>query len=273
MSLLVRTWNVFHGNAVPPERDAFLEQMVALALADDPDVLCLQEVPVWALARLGEWSGATAVGVVAQRPRVGPLPWPAEAGRAVTDLHHGLLRSAFTGQANAILVPRRHRLLGEDALVLNPPAFRRAQARSLELDFVARLAWAKERRVCQAVRIELADGGTLALANLHATSYGADDRIADAELRRAAAFLETFARDGEPAALAGDTNIEPGRSATLGQLVADGFSPPAAGIDQILVRGLHASAPQPWPKERRTVAGRVLSDHAPVDLVLEPTVG
>jgi len=44
--LLVRTWNLFHGNAVPPERRAFLEEMVRLAAADGPDVLALQEVPV-----------------------------------------------------------------------------------------------------------------------------------------------------------------------------------------------------------------------------------
>ncbi|HVS85818.1 MAG TPA: endonuclease/exonuclease/phosphatase family protein [Gaiellaceae bacterium] len=268
MPLLVRTWNVFHGNAVPPERDAFLEQMIRLAAGDDPDVVCLQELPVWALARLETWSGMAVVAAPAQRPGLGPLPWPAEAGRAVTDLHHGLLRSALTGQANAVLVARRHRPIGEDSLVLNPPAFRRAQARSLGLDLVARLAWAKERRVCQAVRIELADGGTLALANLHATSYGADDRLADAELHRAAVFLETFARSGEPVVLAGDTNVEPGRSATLEQLAAEGFSTPAPGIDQILARGLRASAPETWPVERRTVDGRVLSDHAPVEVTL-----
>ena len=46
MSLLVRTWNVFHGNASPPERHGFLEQMVRLATEDRPDVLCLQELPV-----------------------------------------------------------------------------------------------------------------------------------------------------------------------------------------------------------------------------------
>ena len=30
MPLLVRTWNLFHGNAAPPERSAYLEQMVQL---------------------------------------------------------------------------------------------------------------------------------------------------------------------------------------------------------------------------------------------------
>ena len=33
MPLLVRTWNVFHGNAVPPERRAFLDRVVQLHFA------------------------------------------------------------------------------------------------------------------------------------------------------------------------------------------------------------------------------------------------
>ena len=46
--MLVRTWNLFHGNALPPERRTFFDEMITLATADDPDVLCVQEVPVWA---------------------------------------------------------------------------------------------------------------------------------------------------------------------------------------------------------------------------------
>ena len=80
MPLLVRTWNLFHGNAVPPERRAFLEQMVRLASADRPELLCLQEVPVWALGRLAAWSGMTAVGVVAARA---PLMCPVTVRPAV----------------------------------------------------------------------------------------------------------------------------------------------------------------------------------------------
>ena len=188
MALVVRTWNVFHGNAVPPERRAYLEQMVRLATGDDPDVVCLQEVPIWALAQLEKWSGMAVAPAVARPPRLGPLPGPAEAGRVVTDLNHGLLRSAFTGQANAILVERRHRILDAETIALNERGFRRAQARWLSLDPVTRLAWAKERRVCQAVRIAVGGADeTLLVANLHTTSYEADQRIADAELRRAAA--------------------------------------------------------------------------------------
>ena len=267
MSLLIRTWNVFHGNAVPPERAAFLEEMVRLVVADDPDVVCLQEVPAWALGRLGDWSGTSAVGARTAAPRLGPLPWPAELGRLLTEVNHGLFRSTFAGQGNAVLVARRHAVRDARVLVLNARAFRRAQARWLGLDLVDRLAWAKERRVCQAVRIET-DQGSVLVANLHTTSYAADERVPDAELRRAAVFLEALGRPDEPLVLCGDVNVRADRSRTLHDLVAEGFSQPAPGIDQVLVRGLAASEPVVWPEEQRRLDGRLLSDHAPVEVVV-----
>ena len=151
----------------------------------------------------------TAVGAVAASARIGPVPSTAAVGRALTDLNRGLLRSAFTGQANATLVSSRLRVLEERTLVLNPPPFRSAQARWLGLDLVSRLAWAKERRICLAVRVALPDGGTAVVGNLHATSFEADQRLADAELRRAAAFLDGLAAPGEPVFLCGDTNVPP----------------------------------------------------------------
>ena len=243
MPLLVRTWNVFHGNAVPPERRAYLEEMVRLAAADSPDILCLQEVPAWALARLGQWSGMTAIGAVAARPRA----VSAELGRLITELHHGHLRSVLTGQANAILVAPHLRVLEPRTLVLNPRRLRRA-------------LW--ERRVCQAVRID----GVAVVGNFHATSAPADVRIADGQLLRAAAFVDALALPGEPVILCGDANIAPGRGSSYEELRSWGYSEPAPGIDQILVRGLPATAPSVWPDERRRVGGRLLSDHAPVEL-------
>jgi len=107
--LLVRTWNVFHGNAVPPERRAYLREMVELVTADGPDVVCLQEVPVWALGRLEGWSGMHVFGAVGAQP----LLLSAGLGRLVTDLHHGILRSAVTGEGLATLVARRHAVIDE----------------------------------------------------------------------------------------------------------------------------------------------------------------
>src|SRR5439155_602785 len=76
--VLIRSWNLFHGNSVPPQREAFLDEMLRLVTADDPDVLCVQEVPAWELGRF-------TAGDVAARPAIGPLPIPAELGRRLTE--------------------------------------------------------------------------------------------------------------------------------------------------------------------------------------------
>ncbi len=267
--MLVRTWNLFHGNTKPPQRHAFLEEMVQLAVADAPDIVCLQEVPAWALPRLDDWSSYAAIGDVAARPAIGPLPSTAEVGRILTAIDHGLFRSAFSGQANAILVSPRLRVLERRALVLNPRSFRAAQARWLGLSTIARLAWRKERRVCQAVRVVAGDGRTVLVANLHATSYPPDERLADAELLRAATWLDALVRRGEPIVFAGDFNVTFERSRTLLDLTEEwGFSRPGTGIDHVLVRGAIIDGPRRWPLERRRRDDRLLSDHAPVEAIV-----
>jgi endonuclease/exonuclease/phosphatase family metal-dependent hydrolase len=141
--------------------------------------------------------------------------------RAVTAVHHGLLRSAVTGEADAILTREPMddlgvHVVGEERL----------------------------RRIAHAVDI---DGVTV--VNFHIDGdRGQFDRVV------------ALAR--ERSILAGDSNLV--------APVADGFSPPLTGsIDQILVRGLELrEGPSAWPLERRTVEGRVLSDHAPVEAVV-----
>jgi endonuclease/exonuclease/phosphatase family metal-dependent hydrolase len=269
--LLIRTWNIFHGNTKPPQRHAFLEEAVKLAVSDDPDVVCLQELPGWSLPRLEEWSGDAVASALAEAPSLGPLPSTTGIGRAITALHAGLLRSAFSGQGNAILVAPRLHVVDEHVCVLNPRPFRRAQAKWLGLGPLARLAWAKERRVCQAVRVS--NGArTLLVANLHATSYPPDERLADAELLRAFVYVDGIASPAEPTAVAGDFNVTLERSRTLQDVTAAdwGFSAGGPGIDQVLVRGLHVtSGPTAWTPERRERRGVLLSDHSPVDLVVE----
>lgn len=230
LSLLVRTWNVFHGRTVPPSGRTFLERMVALVTADGPDVVALQEVPVWALARLEDWSGMSAEGAVARRAKLGRL------GRRLTELAPDVFRSAFNGQANALLVGRSLRPVdGARTVVL--------RARGL-----------RERRVCQILRVAAADR-TILLANFHATAHA--HRRARMEIERVGALVA-----GEEAAIVcGDFNV-PGAGIA-------GFSAPSARIDQIVVRGLRFErATAPWPAERRRLDGRLLSDHAPVEAVV-----
>jgi endonuclease/exonuclease/phosphatase family metal-dependent hydrolase len=264
--LLVRTWNVFHGNTKPPTRKAFLEQMVRLASSDGPAVLCLQELPVWSLSRLESWSRMTAIADVTRRPTIGPFPSSVELGRILTELDHGLFRSAFTGQANAILFGAGLRVVEHRHLVLNSFRFRRTEARRLGLDPKRRRAWGRERRVLQAVRA-VRDEGTFVIGNVHATG-SSDRRLPDAELLRAAVFVDGLARPDEPVLLCGDFNLTVQRSRTLESLTEAewGFTGPTpVGIDHILVRGRPAGAPAVWPVERRTFGGRVLSDHPPVE--------
>lgn len=214
--MLVRTWNLFHGKPSPPGRLAFLEQMIGLATQDGPDVVCLQELPVWALPHLERWSGMHASTAVARRPL---LPVGA---RTVTALHHGLLRSAFTGEGDAILT--------------------REPARALGVHVVGET---KLRRIAHAVEI-----AGVTVVNFHIDGdRGQFDRV--------------LALAGERSIVAGDANLVAPD--------ADGFSPPLAGsIDQIFVRGLVLrEGPTPWPVDRRVLDGRVLSDHAPVEAVVE----
>ena len=233
MRLLVRSWNVFHGNADPPRRKGFLRRIVELASDDGPDVLCLQEIPVWALPRIDDWSGMTSFGAITRPPLwLGPLStW-------LTRIHQGLFRSGLAGQANAILVSPRH------------------AASDLGHERISDAG--RERRLVQAVRL---DGLGVVVGNLHASNEFVDPSVPRAELERARSFVERCATPDEIAVLAGDFNL---RDARL-----DGYTAAGDGIDHVLVRGAAAGPVEAWPRERRSVGGIVLSDHAPVDCVLE----
>jgi len=230
--VLVRSWNLFHGNTLPPGRRSRLEEMVRLATEDRPDVLCLQEVPLWALSRLPRWTGMNVRHVVTRRAVLG-----AWLGGAITRLHNGFFRSALAGQANAILLapglePREHRWLRIDE-------------------------HRREPRMCHAIRL---DG--LVVANLHATNDFRDPKVPAAEVVRAEAFVTDVA-SGDPCVLAGDFNL---RADLLHEL--PGWSALGPGIDHVLVRELFASPLAVWPVERRRQNGAVLSDHAPVEVTI-----
>jgi endonuclease/exonuclease/phosphatase family metal-dependent hydrolase len=216
--MLMRTWNLFHGKPARPGRRAFLRQMIELVTGDGPDVVCLQELPVWALPHLEAWSGMHASTAVARRPLL-PIGMLA---RAVTALHHGLIRSAVEGEAGAILT--------------------REPARGLGTTVVGN---EKLRRIAHAVELE-----GVTVVNFHIDG-------------KREQFDRVLALAPERSIVAGDANLV--------APVAEGFSPPLTGsIDQIFVRELALrEGPRAWPVDRRVVGGRVLSDHAPVEAVVE----
>lgn len=231
MSHLIRTWNVFHGNASPPRRHSYLVPALGLCVVDDPAVVCLQELPVWSLARIEAWTGYRCFAAVA-RPGVRPR----RLSGWVTRRWQGVIRSAVSGQANAILV-RRDLAAGA-------------------LGVVQVSEGRRERRVAHAVRV----AGIGVVANAHLTQR--DLAAGAAELRRVIAFAEAQATRDELIVVAGDLNHMPSPG--------PGWSTPADGLDHVLVRGgPSVTPPFTWPVERRMHNGLVLSDHPPVEICLE----
>lgn len=175
--MLVRSWNVFHGRSSPPGRRIHLRKLVELATEDRPDVVCLQELPLWALSCLEDWSGMTARSAVAKR-----TPVPRWLGGILQRRDPLRFRSGVTGQANAILlapslVPLEHRTVR-----ISEPG--------------------RERRVCHAVRL---DG--IVIGNVHASNDFRHPEVPRAELTRAHALVERLASNGEARVLAGDFNL------------------------------------------------------------------
>ncbi len=129
--------------------------------------------------------------------------------------------------------------------------------------------WEKERRVCHLAKIELTDRRRMLVANLHATSHPADRRLANAELRRAVSFVDRAAEVEETVIFAGDFNTTLDESETMRDLTTrldERYSTPGPSIDHILVRGDTASAIRVWPDDDRMLDGKLLSDHAPIEL-------
>jgi endonuclease/exonuclease/phosphatase family metal-dependent hydrolase len=229
--LLVRSWNLYHGMTSPRDRRSQLEEAIRLVSSDHPDVICLQEVPLWGCPQLEIWSGMTAICQSARR-----VWFPPRLGGWITRLDQGFFRSAVSGQANAILL--------RPGLV------------PLEKRWTVISRGRRERRICQAVRLQ-----GMVITNLHASSEPRYPEICAGEALRALAFVEAVAKDGDAVVLAGDFNLRPKQLPEL-----PGFSAPGPRIDHIFVRGAEASPLEVWPEDERTTASGVLSDHAPVEL-------
>jgi endonuclease/exonuclease/phosphatase family metal-dependent hydrolase len=206
--------------------------MIRLVTGDAPDIVALQEVPLWALRRLEQWSGMTARSAKTMPALFGPL------ARLVASFDPIRFRSMATGQANAILVNPRFEVGEHRTLVLNP-----------YLPWRERMLQWKHRRVCQALQVT-ARGRELVVGNLHAAPV--HDQI----------MLATeFLAGAERCVLCGDFNLR--------KFEVAAFSAPIEGIDQILTRGLEFEQPPlAWSEERRRSGGLLLSDHAPIEAVI-----
>jgi endonuclease/exonuclease/phosphatase family metal-dependent hydrolase len=214
--------------------------MVRLVTGDAPDLVALQEVPLWAIRRLEHWSGMQASWAMTMPALLGPL------ARRVTDVHPERFRSSLTGQANVLLVNPHFETGRHRRIVLNPELSRRDRVLGAHT------------RVCHSLELERGPDRLLA-ANLHA-SNDPDPLLVGVEIDRAASFLA----GAEPCVLCGDFNVR--------RHAVPGFSDPLDGVDQVLVRSLVLErGPEHWPEERRWANGLVLSDHTPVEAVIAST--
>jgi endonuclease/exonuclease/phosphatase family metal-dependent hydrolase len=168
--VLVLTWNLFHGRAVPEERRSLLAEFSARLASWEWDVALLQEVPPWWAPQLGAACEATARTALTSRN------WLLPVTRRIAERRPDLIKS-WGGGANVILV-RGEAVREHEVLILR--------------------RW-PERRVAHTVRLE----SGWWVCNLHAQAHS--ERRAQADIARAHAWAFPSTQHA-PAILGGDMN-------------------------------------------------------------------
>ncbi|MCW2990329.1 MAG: Endonuclease/exonuclease/phosphatase [Solirubrobacterales bacterium] len=169
--MLVLTWNLFHGRAVPPAGRDLLGDFARALAGWEWDVALLQEVPPW---------------------------WPPELARAAGAQHRTALTSRNAGLwLRRSLARRRPDVMksnggGANAILVRGPAIAEHRRH--------RLRWWPERRVVHAVRLA---GGTW-VGNVHAQVHS--EQRAQADVGVSCALLRAWSR-GAPFVLGGDLNV------------------------------------------------------------------
>jgi endonuclease/exonuclease/phosphatase family metal-dependent hydrolase len=277
-------WNLFHGRDFPPDPALFtwrsrllriaesnathvqvnrdlLPELAALLAEARWDIALLQECPPRFAAPLARICGAEAHRVLTSRNSLGALRTVAAR------LNPDLLASA-EGGSNLTLVRNSFRC----ALCVCQTHKAHRKAAIVERRGLTIHEGRPERRAMAMTRIAVGDdGGSLCVANLHATNDRPE--LATEDVLRAAAAATDWA-GAVPLLFGGDLNLRPAESPGAFEELAKRFglaSPTAPGaIDHLLSRGLEiVEAPRQWPPEKREVlrGGRALrlSDHAPVE--------
>jgi endonuclease/exonuclease/phosphatase family metal-dependent hydrolase len=168
--VLVLTWNLFHGRAVPEERHSLLADFTSRLASWEWDVALLQEVPPWWPPRLGAACAASARTALTSRN------WLLPVTRPIAEHRPDLIKS-WGGGSNAILV-RGERVIDHRVRTLR--------------------RW-PERRVVQAALLERGWW----VANLHAQVHS--EERAQADIAGAAHSTAAWS-GGAPAILGGDMN-------------------------------------------------------------------
>jgi len=262
----VLSWNLYHGRDFPPGEALFTLRSRLLRVTErdethaqvnrslrreftgwvgdyEWDVALLQEAPPLWFRAFRQRTGAAGARVFTSRNVVPPLQ------RFAAFLNPDLIAS-WEGGSNQILVRDPGRILEQRRMVLTLRPERRT------------MVWA---------RVQLADGTTVCVANLHA-SAGLPKK-ASLELPAAAASAVEWS-EGDPLLFGGDMNLRPGRhpAAFVELRERFGLGEPTGPtvIDHLLTRGLEVVEPtRQLVAEDRELPERDgrrlrLSDHAPV---------
>ena len=204
--MLVLSWNLFHGRAVPDAPRSLLTDFAEQLAGWEWDVALLQEVPPWWPPDLAAATGAQ------QRAQLTSRNWLLPLRRLISDRNPDLLKSSGGG-ANAILVR------GEIEEHRAEQVRRRPEAR-----------WVHGVRLPDATWV----------VNVHSQNHPEDAARADSE--RAAAVALRWA-DGAPLVFGGDVNLRhpdlPGLVHVAGHHVDHLFTDgrPGAGTGDVLERG------------------------------------
>jgi endonuclease/exonuclease/phosphatase family metal-dependent hydrolase len=218
-SMLVLTWNLFHGRSVPDAPREQLDEFAAQLAAWEWDVALLQEVPPWWPPALGRACGAGARTALTSRNWL--LPVTRWAARRRPDVI-----KSWGGGANAILV--RGETVGEHRL------------RTLR-------SW-PERRVVHGVR--LTRGWWV--CNLHAQAHSEARAQADIAL---AATTATAWSAGAPVVLGGDLNTR--RPVVPGFVHAGGNSVDHLFVRQVTVAAPGHTLPRARLSDHAPVLARL----------------
>ncbi|HMJ94510.1 MAG TPA: endonuclease/exonuclease/phosphatase family protein [Thermoleophilaceae bacterium] len=262
----VLSWNLYHGRDFPPDEALFTLRSRLLRVTErnethaqvnralrgeftgwvadqEWDVALLQEAPPLWFSAFRRRTGAAGARVFTSRNVVPPLQ------RLAAIVNPDLIAS-WEGGSNQLLVREPGRILETRRMILTLRPERRT------------MLWA---------RVELPDGATVCVANLHA-SAGLPQKASAEALAAAASAVEWS--EGDPLVFGGDMNLRPGpHPAAFAELrerfgLGDPTGPKV--IDHLLARGLEVVEPtrQLAPEDRELPErdGRRLrlSDHAPV---------
>ena len=263
----VLSWNLYHGRDRPPDLALFTWRSRLLRVTErnathaqvnrplrdefagwiaehDWEMALLQEAPPLWFRGFARRTGASGARAFSSRNVVPPLQ------RLLAWANPDLIAS-WEGGSNQMFVRDPGRITEQRSLTLATRPERR------------RMHWA---------RVDLAEEGTVCVANLHA-SAGLPE-LATEEVVRAAGHAVEWSGD-DPLVFGGDLNLRPARNPAAFVELRErfGLGEPTGpnAIDHLLARGLEVvEKPRRLPAEERELAepGGLrlrLSDHAPVD--------